>query len=147
MRPNNRGAILFELDNIRRHNQLIVVEGEHDQEALNRLGLERIFILNKTGVSIFNRIDDMIKQLHIKESCVILTDLDKKGKMYYKMIQKELLNHGKKSNCRIREILLRGGVSHIEGLANFLEPAVEPYMYPKFHQEQSDKVNTKILFQ
>jgi len=127
MRTNNKGAILFELDNIRRHNQLIVVEGEHDRDALNKFGLERIFILNKTGVSIFNRIDDMIKQLDIKESLVIMTDLDKKGKTYYKMIQKELLNHGKRSNCRIREILLRGGVSHIEGLAKFLESVREPY--------------------
>lgn len=133
LRPNNKDAILFELDNIRRHNQLIVVEGEHDRDALNKFGLERIYILNKAGVSIFNRIDDMIRQLDIRESCVILTDLDKKGKAYYKMIRRELDNQGKRYNCRIREVLLRGGVSHIEGLATYLGSDYRPYIYPRFN--------------
>lgn len=120
MFTQNKEAILLEIDSLKRHNNLIVVEGEHDKYSLNALGLERIFILNKTGVSIFNRIDDMIKQLDIKESCVILTDLDKKGKAYYKMIKKELKNHGKRSNGKLRDILSKNGVSHIEELANFI---------------------------
>jgi len=117
----NKEAILLELDNLKKYDSMIVVEGEHDKQALNDLGIERIFILNKTGVSLFNRIDDMINQLRPKEHCVILTDMDKKGKTYYKMIKKELQNHGKKSNSRIREMLIRSGVSHIESLAKYLE--------------------------
>jgi len=122
----NKEAILIELDNLKRYKSLIVVEGEHDKQALNELGLERVFILNKTGVSLFNRIDDMIGQLRPKEHCVILTDMDKKGKTYYKMIKKELQNQGKKSNSRIREILIKSGVSHIESLAKYLEDKTPP---------------------
>ncbi len=114
-------AIILEIDNLKKSGNMIVVEGEHDRDALENLGLERIFILNKTGVSIFNRIDDLIKQLQNKEHCVILTDLDKKGKAYYKMIRKELENHGLRPNSRMREILERSRVSHIEGLDKFLE--------------------------
>ncbi len=120
MRPNKE-AILNEIDTLKRYKNLVVVEGEHDRDALQKLGLERIFILNKTGVSLFNRIDSLMEQLKHKESCVILTDLDKKGKTYYKLIKKELDNRGLKSNRRLREILNRFKVSHIEGLATFLE--------------------------
>ncbi|MFC1686218.1 hypothetical protein ACFLZZ_04340 [Nanoarchaeota archaeon] len=119
MRPS-KDAILNELDTLKKYKNLVVVEGEHDRDALERLGLERIFILNKTGVSIFNRIEELIGQLKYKESCVILTDLDKKGKTYYKLIKKELENRGMRTNRRLREILTKTRVSHIEGLATFL---------------------------
>jgi len=120
MRPS-RESILSEIDTLKRYKNLIVVEGEHDSDALKRLGLERIFILNKTGVSLYNQIDTLINMLKIRESCVILTDLDKKGKTYYKLIKKELESRGMKSNRRLREILTKTGVSHIEGLATFLK--------------------------
>jgi len=124
MRPGKE-AILAEIDTLKRYKNLIVVEGEHDRDALNRLGLERVFILNKTGVSLYNRIDSLIDQLKSKESCVILTDLDKKGKTYYRLIKKELENSGLKTNLHLREILHKTKVSHIEGLATFLEPSVD----------------------
>lgn len=120
MKPS-KDAIFSEIDSLKRYKNLIVVEGEHDKDALNKLGLERIFVLNKTGVSLFNRIDSLIDQIKHKESCVILTDLDKKGRTYYRMIKKELENRGMKTNRKLREILNQFKVSHIEGLATFLE--------------------------
>lgn len=124
MRPS-KNAIISEIDALKRYKNLVVVEGEHDRDALKRLGLERIFVLNKTGVSLFSRIESIINQLKHKESCVILTDLDKKGKTYYKMIKKELENRGLRTNKRLREILHKTRVSHIEGLATFLESREE----------------------
>lgn len=119
MKPS-KDIIFSEIDSLKRYKNLIVVEGEHDRDALNKLGLERIFVLNKTGVSLFNRIDSLIEQIKHKESCVILTDLDKKGRTYYGMIKKELENRGIKTNRKFREILNQFKVSHIEGLATFL---------------------------
>jgi len=116
----SKEAILSEIEYLRNYKKLIVVEGEHDKDALQKLGLERIFILNKIGVSLFARIEDLFRQLHKKESCVILTDLDKKGKSYYKLLKRELTKQGFRTDSKIREMLIRTRVSHIEGLATFL---------------------------
>ena len=120
IRPHKQ-TILLEIDNLKKYKNLIVVEGEHDRDALEKLGLERIFILNKTGVSLFNRIDEIISLLGNKEGCVILTDLDKKGKAYYRMIRHKLINHGLRTNDKLRGMLFRTKVRHIEVLATFLE--------------------------
>ncbi len=117
----NIDDLIDELDNLKKYGQKIIVEGEHDRSALNDLGLENVFVLHKTGDSVFTRIEQLMDGLGKKESCVILTDLDKKGKTYYKLLKRELTESGFKVNNRMREILSRFKVSHIEGLSNFVK--------------------------
>jgi len=117
----NIDDLINELDNLKKYKQKIVVEGEHDRNALTDLGIENVFVLHKTGDSVFTRIEQLMNDLDRKESCVILTDLDKKGKTYYKLLKKELTEGGFKVNNRMREILSRFKVSHIEGLASFVK--------------------------
>ena len=107
-RRQNIDDLIDEIDNLKKYKQKIIVEGEHDRDALKDLGIENIFILHKTGSSVFTRIEQLMNGLEKKESCVILTDLDKKGKTYYKLLKKELTESGFK-------------VSHIEGLSNFIK--------------------------
>jgi len=116
----HKQTILLEIDNLKRDKNLIIVEGEHDSDALEELGLEHIFILNKAGVSLFNRIEEIISLLDSKDECVILTDFDKKGREYYSVIRHKLINNGLRINNRLRDLLFRAKVSHIEGLATFL---------------------------
>jgi len=120
-KPQSIDNLIDEIENLKKYKQKVIVEGEHDRDALKDLGIENIFILHKTGSSIFTRIEDLMHNLEKKESCVILTDLDKKGKTYYKLLKKELTEGGFKVNNRMREILTRFKVSHIEGLSNFVK--------------------------
>ena len=110
-----------EIKNLKKSNQLIIVEGDHDKEALQKLGLENIFVINKTGISLYNRIEEVVNRLGRKEKCVILTDFDKKGRKLYDLLKKEFVKQGIKINNDIRFILLKKRLSHIEGLANFYE--------------------------
>jgi 5S rRNA maturation endonuclease (ribonuclease M5) len=119
--PQSIDNLIDELDNLKKYKQKVIVEGEHDKAALNELGIENIFVLHRTGTSVFTRIEELMANLEKKESCVILTDLDKKGKTYYKLLKKELVQEGFKVNNRMREILTRFKVSHIEGLSNFVK--------------------------
>ena len=120
-KPQSIDNLIDELDNLKKYKQKVIVEGEHDKAALNELGIENIFVLHRTGTSVFTRIEELMANLEKKESCVILTDLDKKGKTYYKLLKKELVQEGFKVNNRMREILTRFKVSHIEGLSNFVK--------------------------
>lgn len=119
-KKQNIDDLIDEIENLKKYKQKVIVEGEHDKDALNDLGLDNVFVLHKTGASVFTRIEQLMNDLNKKESCVILTDLDKKGKTYYKLLKKELVKEGFKVNNRIREILSRFKVSHIEGLSSFL---------------------------
>ena len=117
----NIDDLIDEIDNLKKYKQKIIVEGEHDRDALKDLGIENVFVLHKTGSSVFTRVEELMHDLDRRESCVILTDLDKKGKTYYKLLKKELVREGFKVNNRMREILTRFKVSHIEGLSNFVK--------------------------
>ena len=120
-KPQSIDNLIDEIENLKKYKQKVIVEGEHDKDALKDLGIENIFVLHKTGTSVFTRIEELMANLEKKESCVILTDLDKKGKTYYKLLKKELVQEGFKVNNRMREILSRFKVSHIEGLSSFVK--------------------------
>jgi len=120
-KPESIDNLIDEIENLKKYKQKVIVEGEHDQDALKDLGIENIFVLHRSGTSVFTRIEQLMNDLDKKESCVILTDLDKKGKTYYKLLKKELVREGFRVNNRMREILTRIKVSHIEGLSNFVK--------------------------
>ena len=117
--------ILEEIEKIKKSKILALVEGKHDFSALRQLGIKNVFVLNKTGVSIYSQIETLMNSLKEKPKreriIAILTDLDKKGKRIYEMIKKEFIKEGIKVNNELRLALLKQHVSHIEGLPTFLE--------------------------
>jgi 5S rRNA maturation endonuclease (ribonuclease M5) len=125
----DKKKIIEELEKIRRQNITTIVEGEKDRRALQELGIKRIFVLHKTGVSIYSMLESLINQINerpkSKRQIVILTDFDKKGKMLYEMIKKEVTRQRIKINNVLRARLLEQHVSHIEGLAAFLKEELQ----------------------
>jgi 5S rRNA maturation endonuclease (ribonuclease M5) len=92
-----------------------IVEGKKDKEALESLGFNNVLVLHSDGKPLYAVLD----KINGKE-CAILTDIDKKGKQYYDMLRKELMQRGIRLNNKLRIAILRNRISHIEGLATFV---------------------------
>lgn len=98
---------------------LIIVEGKKDKSALALLGFKNIFVINETGKSIYEKIEE-IEQIaeNKKIKICILTDFDKKGKKLYLLLKSELSSRNVRLDNTFRGVLLKMKVSHIEGLKN-----------------------------
>ncbi|MBI5148816.1 toprim domain-containing protein [Candidatus Pacearchaeota archaeon] len=108
-----------EIKEIKKRSSVILVEGKNDKAALNELGLDNVIVLNETNKSVYIKIEDLIENAGKKEH-IILTDIDKKGRRLYFMIKKKFSESGVKMNNKLRDLLIKNKVSHIEGLATFL---------------------------
>lgn len=95
--------------------QPIIVEGKKDAAALRALNIQnKIITLNKPIYAII----ESITSTH----CMILTDLDKKGKELYGKIAKNLRGRGVHVNDKFRNFLLKETtVKEIEGLKHYAE--------------------------
>jgi len=51
----------------------------------------------------------------------LLTDLDGEGRKLYHKLSRDLQKHGVKVNNKLRELLFKAKLSHIEGLATYLD--------------------------
>lgn len=91
-------------------NKVLIVEGIKDKKALSKIGVKRIFILNKP---IFKIVEDVSK---ITKEVVILTDLDKKGKQLYSKLKKGFERHRVKVDDRFRRFLFKERIIYIEGI-------------------------------
>jgi len=103
---------------------VIIVEGKTDVIALQNLGFKKVYEIHITGVPIRQRLEDIAEMINKKDKVCILTDLDKKGKklyMYAKPICQEL---GFKLDSSLRGLLIKAGISHIEGLDSFMKKAM-----------------------
>jgi len=119
--PHDINLLIKELENLKRSKQKIMVEGKFDKDALEDLGMGNIFVLHKIGRSLSSGIEQFIANLKKGERIVILTDFDKHGEEYYKILKEELTKNGFKINNNLRRILRDMKISHIEGLSSFLE--------------------------
>jgi len=99
---------------------LIVVEGKKDKAALQQLGFQRIFVINETGKSLPEKIEQIQELCSKKDKVCILTDFDKKGKQMYLLLKSKFSELGIKMDNTLRSYLLKEKVSHIEGLFNFI---------------------------
>ena len=99
---------------------VIIVEGKKDIAAMHHLGFERVHAIH-TGVPIRERIMEIASDLGKKEKVCILTDFDKKGKQIYLLLKKEFSEIGVRLDNTLRGLLLKAGVSHIEGLDEFMK--------------------------
>lgn len=100
---------------------LIVVEGKKDLNSLVYIGFDKrnIFVLNNGHVFLENieKINEIINKKKCKLN--ILTDLDKKGKLLYSQIKREIIDK-KKIDESFRNILIKEKISHVEGLSSYV---------------------------
>ena len=94
--------------------KIILVEGKKDKAALEKLGIKNIITLKKPLYAI---IDDIIKS---NKECILLLDLDKKGRQLYAKISSRLKQSGVKIDSYFREFLFRTKLRQIEGLITYL---------------------------
>jgi 5S rRNA maturation endonuclease (ribonuclease M5) len=99
---------------------LIIVEGKKDKSALESLGFSRVFVINESGKSIYEKIEQIDEKTD-KEKVCILTDFDKKGRQLYFLLKRELVEKGVKIDSSLRSYLLKAGLSHIEGIDSFVK--------------------------
>ena len=105
------------IEKIKNSNILIIVEGKKDGAALRKLGLTNIIELSKKPL--FQTVEEVSNSAG---ECLILTDLDKKGKELYGKLNSDLQKHGVKIDNKFREFLFRHTkIRQIEGIDNCLE--------------------------
>ena len=101
---------------------VIIVEGKKDVRSLKALGFEKVHAIHVTGRALKERMEEIVNTLERKKDKVcILTDFDRKGKQLYLLLKRELGEMGVRLDSSLRGILIRAGVSHIEGLYGFLK--------------------------
>lgn len=102
-------------------NNWVIVEGKKDKLALQQLGFQKIFVINETGKSLYEKIEQIQTLCEKKDKVCILTDFDKKGKKLYFLLKSKLGEQGVRLDNRLRGFLLKEKISHIEGLFHFIE--------------------------
>jgi 5S rRNA maturation endonuclease (ribonuclease M5) len=95
------------------HTTHAIVEGPNDKRALEKLGFTRVTHLKGPLYACIEAIED--------EEVLLLTDLDEHGEHLYRRLYDELTRRGVRVNNRLRHLLVRTPVRHIEGLAAYLE--------------------------
>lgn len=91
---------------------MIIVEGIRDKKALENIGVKnKIMMLSKKPI--FSIIEDV----SVNKKAIILTDLDKEGKMLYGKLKDGLSRHGVVIDNKFREFLFKETkIRQIEGL-------------------------------
>lgn len=106
-----------QIEKIKDSNILVIVEGKKDRNALEKFGIKNIVELNKKPL--FQIIEDISDS---SDECIILTDLDKKGKELFGKLNSGLQKNGVKINNKFREFLFRNTkLRQIEGLDTYME--------------------------
>ena len=93
---------------------------KEDKNALNRLGLANIRVLNKKPL--FKIVEDIVMDYSKDgQKILILTDLDKKGKELYAKLNHHLPQHGVKVDNALRHILFKNTqLRQIEGMWRYI---------------------------
>lgn len=101
------------IEKIKRYNTIVIVEGKKDKSALEKLGIANIMELSKKPL--FQIVEEISGS---NNECIILTDLDRKGKEIYGKLNSDLQRNGVKVNNKLRDFLFRNTkLRQIEGLA------------------------------
>ena len=105
------------VDKAKDSNILIIVEGRKDRNALNKIGIKNIIELSKKPL--YQIVEEVSGS---NNECIILTDLDKKGKELYGRLNSDLQRRGVKINNNLREFLFKNTkIRQIEGIKADLE--------------------------
>ncbi|MBW2982261.1 toprim domain-containing protein [Candidatus Woesearchaeota archaeon] len=95
--------------------KIIIVEGIKDKKALESLKIKNIITLKKPLYKIIEYI------VESKKECIILTDLDKKGKELYSKLSSKLKHFGVNIDNRFRDFLFKTKLRQIEGITTYLK--------------------------
>jgi len=100
---------------------VIIVEGKKTMEILNKIGFRKVYALHENGVSIKERVEQIMQQIDKKDKVCILTDFDKKGKTMYMLVKPMFEELGATLDSSFRGLLLKGQFEHIEEIKVFFE--------------------------
>ena len=102
------------IEKIKELNIIVIVEGKKDRTALNKFGITNIIELTKKPL--YQIVEEISSS---NNECIILTDLDKKGKELYGKLNSDLQRRGVRINNNFRNFLYKNTkIRQIEGLAN-----------------------------
>ena len=105
------------LDALRDSDKIILVEGKKDKAALEHFGITKVRTLYKKPL--FQIIEEIAEHY---DEVILLTDLDKEGKLLYGKLSRELQHKGIKIDTTFREFLQKNTkLSHIEGLVSYCQ--------------------------
>jgi len=97
--------------------KIILVEGMKDKRALEEFGVGNIIILK--GRALFKVVEEVIES---GKECIILFDLDKKGKELFGRVNSRLQHFGVKVDNSFREFLFKNTkLRQVEGLVSYLK--------------------------
>ena len=104
------------IEKIINSNIIVIVEGKKDRAALNKFGVTNIVELTKKPL--FQIVEEVANS---SEECIIMTDLDKKGKQIYGKLNSDLQRHGVKVNNNFRNFLFKNTkLRQIEGMDTYV---------------------------
>ena len=98
-----------------------IVEGKKDVTSLQALGFTKVYAIHQNSIPLRERVLQISAEIGRRERVCILTDLDKKGKQLYMLLKTLFQEQGMRLDSTLRGILLKAGISHIEGLSTFME--------------------------
>lgn len=103
------------IDEIKKSDVLVIVEGINDKKALHSLGIKKIKTCKHKAIY------KLVEEISDKE-VIILTDLDKEGKKLYSKLNHELNQRGIYINNKLRHFLFKNTkLRQIEGMDSYLE--------------------------
>lgn len=91
----------------------VIAEGAKDRASLQALGIENIIVLNKPLYAVIESIS--------AKNVAILTDLDAEGRKLYHRLKSGLVSRGVKADDRLRLLLLKAKIMHVESLYRAME--------------------------
>ena len=107
----------LQLKILKESSKIIVVEGKKDKAALTKLGIKNIIELSKKPL--FQIIEEVADN---EKECIILTDLDKKGKELYGKINSGMQKLGIKVDNKFRNFLYKNTkLRQIEGITTYMK--------------------------
>ena len=111
------------IEKLKESNKLIIVEGKKDRIALESFGISNIIELSKDPIfSIIEKISES------NDDCIILTDLDRKGRELFGRLNGGLQRHGVVVDNSFREFLFRDTkLRQIEGLRSHFDNIQRPF--------------------
>lgn len=116
----NFSMLIEEIEKAKSNSSLIVVEGKKDEIALEQIGISNIFVINENGKSIYEKIEEISQIQNKNKEVILLTDIDKEGRKIYSLIKKHLSQMNVKMNNRMRDLMIKLKISHVEGLDSFI---------------------------
>lgn len=94
--------------------KVIIVEGPNDKKSLELFKIKNVVVLRKPLYLVVEHI------VNTEKDCIILTDLDKKGKELHGKLTEGLSQHGVMIDNKPREFLFKTKLRQIEGLTNYM---------------------------